>query len=153
MTHSGKVEVYCRKATKSDLPEVLRLYAQPELDDGKTLPLAEAERVFAKMLSYPDYSVYIACANEVVVGTFALLIMDNLAYMAAPSAVIEDVAVDPERHGEGIGQAMMHFALDVCREKGCYKAILSSNVKRTRAHAFYEQLGFEHDGYAFRVDL
>ncbi|MGE0321840.1 MAG: GNAT family N-acetyltransferase [Polyangiaceae bacterium] len=153
MVDSGKKEVHCRKATKRDLPEVLRLYAQPELDDGKTLPLAEAERVFARMLSYPDYSVYIACVGAEVVGTFALLIMDNLAYMAAPSAVIEDVAVDPERHGEGIGQAMMRFALDVCREKGCYKAILSSNVKRTRAHAFYEQLGFERDGYAFRVDL
>ncbi len=136
-----------------DLPEVLRLYAQPELDDGKTLPLVEAERVFQRMRSYPDYSVFVACDGEAIVGTFALLIMDNLAYMAAPSAVIEDVAVDPTRHGEGIGQVMMRFALDVCRQKGCYKAILSSNSKRTRAHAFYEQLGFERDGYAFRVDL
>lgn len=153
MAGSGEAEIHCRKATKDDLPEVLRLYAQPELDDGKTLPLLEAERVFLRMQSYPDYSVYVACVGDAVVGTFALLIMDNLAYMAAPSAVIEDVAVDPARHGEGIGQAMMRFALGICREKRCYKAILSSNVKRTRAHAFYEQLGFERDGYAFRVDL
>ena len=48
---------------------------------------------------------------------------------------------------------MMEFALERCRQKGCYKLVLSSNAKRTRAHAFYELLGFERHGYSFRVDL
>jgi GNAT superfamily N-acetyltransferase len=48
---------------------------------------------------------------------------------------------------------MMRFALACCREKRCYKLVLSSNAKRVRAHAFYESLGFERHGYSFRVDL
>jgi GNAT superfamily N-acetyltransferase len=48
---------------------------------------------------------------------------------------------------------MMRFALDRCREKRCYKLVLSSNAKRERAHAFYEKLGFVRHGYSFRVDL
>jgi len=32
----------CRAASKADLPEILRLYAQPDLDDGKVLPLSES---------------------------------------------------------------------------------------------------------------
>lgn len=142
-----------RPAAKPDLPEVLRLYAQPELDDGTALPLADAERVFARFAQYPDYTLYVAELERQVVGTFALLIMDNLGHLGARSGVIEEVAVEPARQGQGIGRAMMAHALDICRGKGCYKVALSSNLKRANAHAFYESLGFERHGYSFRVDL
>lgn len=46
---------------------------------------------------------------------------------------------------------MMHHALQVAAEKRCYKAVLSSNLKRERAQAFYEALGFDRHGYSFRV--
>ncbi|MDI3464014.1 MAG: Acetyltransferase, GNAT family [Nitrospira sp.] len=82
---------------------------------------------------------------------FALLIMENLGHLGTPSAVIDDVAVDPAWQGHGVGNMMIHHALEVAREKGCYKAALSSNLKRERAHAFYESLGFERHGYSFRV--
>jgi GNAT superfamily N-acetyltransferase len=48
---------------------------------------------------------------------------------------------------------MMQHALELCREKDCYKAVLSSNLKRERSHAFYESLGFERHGYSYRVLL
>ena len=35
---------------------------------------------------------------------------------------------------------------------GCYKAALSSNLKRKRAHAFYASFDFEPHGYSFRVN-
>ena len=53
----------------------------------------------------------------------------------------------------GIGMAMMRWAIDYCRNQGCYKLALSSNLKRGRTHAFYESLGFERHGYSFRMDL
>ena len=46
---------------------------------------------------------------------------------------------------------MVRHALRVCEGKGCYKVTLSSNLKRERAHAFYESLGFERHGYSFKV--
>lgn len=143
--------VHCREASKADLPDVLRLLAQPDLDDGRVLALAEAERVFDRMARYPDYRIYVAIRDDRIVGTFALLIMDNLAHQGAPSGVIEDVAVDPQWQGQGIGKAMMQYALRLCGEKGCYKLALSSNLKRARAHAFYESLDFERHGYSFRI--
>lgn len=142
--------VSCRVASKADLAEVLRLYAQPDLD-GKALSLPEAEHLFDRIAQYPDYRIYVAICDSRIVGTFALLIIDNLGHCGAPSAVIEDVAVDPAWQGRGIGKLMMRHALQVCGEKGCYKAALSSNLKRERAHAFYESLGFERHGYSFRV--
>lgn len=144
-------QVQCRAALKTDLPDVLRLYAQSAIDDGRVLSLDDAERLFDRMARYPDYSIYVAIRDDRIVGSFALLIMDNLAHQGAPSGVIEDVAVDPQWQGQGIGKAMMRHALRLCGENGCYKVALSSNLKRERAHAFYESLGFERHGYSFRV--
>jgi len=140
-----------RAASKADLPDVLRLYAQPDLDDGQMLSVADAERIFERMSQYPNYKLYVAVAAKRVVGTFALLIMDNLAHLGTPSAVIEDVAIDPALQGRGIGREMMRYALDLAGANGCYKATLSSNLKRGRAHSFYESLGFERHGYSFRI--
>ncbi|MBL1263908.1 GNAT family N-acetyltransferase [Candidatus Methylomicrobium oryzae] len=142
-----------REASKSDLPEVLQLYAQPDLDDGTVLTASEAECIFERMARYPDYKIYVAVQDSRIVGTFALLIMDNLGHQGAPSAIIEDVAVDPFFQGQGIGRKMMRHAVRLAAKKGCYKAVLSSNLKRTRAHAFYESLDFERHGFSFRIDI
>lgn len=143
--------VRIRPATPADLPAILALYAQPGLDEA-VLPLAEAQRIFARFARYPDYALHVAELDGAVVGSFALLIMDNLAHLGAPSAVVEDVAVDPAHQGRGIGRAMMAHAVSIARDKGCYKLALSSNLKRAKAHAFYDSLGFERHGYSFLVD-
>jgi len=141
-----------REASMSDLSGVLNLLAQPDLDDGNVIPLAEAQHIFERMARYPNYKIHVAVSGARVVGTFALLIMDNLGHHGTPSAIIEDVAVDPALHGQGIGKAMMQYAIRLAAENGCYKAALSSNLKRERAHAFYDSLGFERHGYSFRTD-
>lgn len=142
-----------RPALLTDLPAVLQLYAQPDIDDGDVLALADATRIWERMASYPNYKLYVAVQGTKVVGTFALLIMDNLGHLGAPSAVVEDVAVDPAHQGHGIGRAMMQHAIGLATECGCYKLTLSSNLKREKAHAFYDSLDFERHGYSFRMAL
>jgi GNAT superfamily N-acetyltransferase len=151
VTDAASVQV--RKATAADIPGVLALYAQPDLDDGKVLPVDQAVALFERFARYPDYTLYVAELDHEIVGTFALLVMDNLGHLGAPSGIVEDVVVAPARQGNGIGATMMRFARERCRQKGCYKLVLSSNAKRKRAHAFYESLGFKRHGYSFHVDL
>jgi len=141
-----------REASLSDLSGVMNLLAQPDMDDGKVLPLADAQRIFERMARYPSYKIHVAVSGARVVGTFALLIMDNLGHQGTPSAIIEDVAVDPALLRQGIGKAMMEYAIRLASENGCYKAVLSSNLRRERAHAFYDSLDFERHGYSFRID-
>ena len=142
-----------REASASDLPDLLRLYAQPDLDGGKTLAVSDAQRIFERIALYPNYKIYVAVSEAHVAGTFALLIMDNLGHQGTPSAIIEDVAVDPALQGRGIGKAMIQYAIRLASEHGCYKAVLSSNLKREKAHAFYDSLDFERHGYSFRIDI
>lgn len=149
----ASIFISCRVANKSDLTEIMRLYAQPDIDDGKVLPQDAAENIFERISKYPDYKIYAAVYEGKIVGTFALLIMDNLGHMGTPSAIIEDVAVDPAFQRKGIGKAMMLHALDIAKKQGFYKAMLSSNLRRDLAHNFYDSLGFDRHGYSFRVDF
>ena len=137
-----------RPARREDLAAILALYADLETN-GQVLDLPAAESIFARMQQYPNYTVYVAVVEGQIIGAFELLIMDNLAHVGAPSGIVEDVVVHPAWRGQGIGKQMMAFALEQCRQAGCYKLALSSNRKREAAHRFYEALGFQKHGYSF----
>ncbi|MEL6222344.1 MAG: GNAT family N-acetyltransferase [Cyanobacteria bacterium J06627_8] len=147
------IDVQIREATRRDLTSVLALYSQPALDNGVVLSMEHAEHIFEQMLTYPNYRLYISVYGSLIIGTFTLLIMDNLIHDGRPSGIVEAVAVDPEFQNQGIGKCMMQFAMDRCREFGCYKLMLSANLSRDRAHEFYQSLGFQQHGYSFITDL
>ena len=145
--------VSIRQANEDDLPSVLALYAQPDIDDGDMLDIASARTILRRFAEYPDYRLFVAEQDGIIVGSYALLVMHNLGHLGARSAVVEDVVVGPAQQGKGLGKEMMRHALAEARERGCYKLALSSNMKRDRAHAFYEALGFRRHGYSFLVEL
>jgi len=141
-----------RKATLNDVKDILHIYAEA-LDNGKVITVEKAQKIFLKQQQYPNYQVFIALYEQQTVGTFALLIMENMAHNGTPSAVVEDVGVLPTMQSKGIGKLMLKFALKYAKEKGCYKMSLSSNHRREKAHQFYESLGFKKHGFSFLMDL
>lgn len=155
------MNITLRIATADDISAVLQLYAQPGLDDGKILSVPEAQQIWQRFASYPNYKLFVACetgnstdpaTSGEVVGSYALLVMHNLAHQGTPSAIAEDVVVAPHRQGAGIGRLMMAHAVEQARQAGCYKLALSSNKKRHAAHAFYESLGFSQHGLSFVIE-
>ncbi|MFC2250112.1 N-acetyltransferase family protein [Labrys portucalensis] len=138
---------------KADLPAVLALYGQPDFNGDNVLTLAEAEDKLEHLGLYPDYGLYVAEQRGTVVGSFCLMAVDNLARRGTPFAVIENVVIASDRQGEGIGRLMLQAAFRLAQEKGCYKAILASSLHNSRAHAFYDSLGFERHGVSFRLSL
>ncbi|MDH4447656.1 MAG: GNAT family N-acetyltransferase [Acidovorax sp.] len=147
--------LHIREATLADLESVLALYAAIEDSVADVLTLEQAQAVWAQFARYPSYRLWVACdaANgDAVVGTYALLVMHNLAHRGAPSAIVEDMVVAPDQQGRGVGRQMMAHAMQQARDAGCYKLALSSNARRTGAHAFYESLGFAQHGLSFVVD-
>jgi ribosomal protein S18 acetylase RimI-like enzyme len=143
--------IMIREASEEEIPAVLDLYSAAGIGDGGNFNPAEGRLHFAVLRKYPSLRVFVASINETIVGTYELLIMDNMAKRGRRSGVVEDVAVHPEHQGQGIGQAMMKHALEQCRLAKCYKITLSSNLNREAAHRFYESLGFEKHGYSFRI--
>src|SRR5436305_12023628 len=66
-----------RKAAAADIPAVLALYAQPDLDDGKVLAVDQAVGLLERFGRYPDYTLYLAEQDHEIVVSFALLGMEH----------------------------------------------------------------------------
>ncbi len=145
--------VSIRRAVAADLPALLALMAQPDMDGDRVLSLPEAQAIFARVSNHPHQEIYVALVEAEVVGTFSLVIVNHLSHHGARSLIIEDVVVKASRQGEGIGRQMMEFAVARGKQLKCYKIMLSSGIKRERAHAFYEHLGFQKHGFSFLLPL
>jgi N-acetylglutamate synthase-like GNAT family acetyltransferase len=141
-----------RKAEESDIPSILELLTELDLDGDEALSLSEATDLFRRIQTYPDYAIYLAESDGKPVGTYALLFMDKLEHGGIPSGIVDSVAVSCEHQGKGIGKAMMLHAQAQCTLKGAYKLMLSSNMTRKNAHKFYESLGFEKHGYSYKIN-
>jgi GNAT superfamily N-acetyltransferase len=59
------------------------------------------------------------------------------------------VRVAESARGSGVGAALVTYALDRARDRGCGIAELTSDKARPDAHRFYERLGFvaSHEGF------
>ncbi len=141
-----------RTATEADLPALLALYGQPSFNNGRTISLDEARAILARFALYPDYAVYLAEEDGAIVGTFALMVIDNIAHWGTPTALVENVVVAEGQQGGGIGRWMMREAFALAASKGAYKVALSSNLRSEKAHRFYESLGFEKYGFSFKLE-
>jgi GNAT superfamily N-acetyltransferase len=142
-----------RDAEENDIAGVLRVLAESGIDRGTSFTVEEACRHYARIRQWPNYRLLVAIVDGEIAGTYTLLIMEKLGKRGTPAGVVEDVAVLPSRQGQGIGRAMMEHAREECRRAGCYKLALSSNLKRTDAHKFYDSLGFERHGFSFVTEF
>lgn len=58
-------------------------------------------------------------------------------------ARVEDVVVEESMRGNGIGEALVRYALNMAREVGADGVALTSNPKREAANRLYQRLGFK----------
>ncbi|MCC5651496.1 GNAT family N-acetyltransferase [Nostoc sp. XA013] len=141
-----------RIATREDWPLLNQLYA--DMDGELPLPSDDLERILTEITQVPNYYIYIAFLNQQLVGTFSLLYAPTMMHRGYHKfAVLDAVTVISQMRGEGIGSQMVKAALQLSAEAGCYKVTLSSNLKRDRAHQFYQSLGFEQHGWSFKCVL
>lgn len=144
-----------RRATESDLPRLVEMYQQLSLDDprediGPPLPPVYAE-TFRTIDADPKQYLLVAELDGRVVGSLVLIIVPNLSHKGTPWAEIENMVVDETVRGQRIGETLVQHAVDIARDAGCYKLTLTSNMRRTEAHRFYERMGFLTTHRAFRM--
>lgn len=70
-----------------------------------------------------------------------------------PYAYLENVYVEPEYRGQGLGNKLVELAVAEAKEQGCYKIIGTSKMEKIGVHEFYEKHGFKKMGFEFRMDL
>jgi GNAT superfamily N-acetyltransferase len=77
-----------------------------------------------------------------------LTFIPGLARRGALRAQIEAVRVADGLRGTGLGSAMLRWAIDEARRRGCALVQLTTDKSRGDAHRFYRRLGFvaSHEG-------
>lgn len=141
-----------RTANLEDVPLLIELYAG--MDGEPPLPNALAEDIFAAIVKIPNYNIYIVFENNQPVGTFSLLHVPTMMHEGYHKyAVLDALTVTPKLRSHGIGKQIMKTAMKLSADAGCYKLMLSSNLKRERAHQFYQSLGLEQHGWSFKCML
>lgn len=150
----GGIEI--RIATEDDLPHLVRLMAEmddQDFDAHDTNAMQSMRETMDMMARYPDFKTWLVLEAGHPVASFSLMIFCSPSHGGARQALLDAVVVQRDRRGAGLGAAMLEHALRVAASFGCYKLMLSSNLKRVDAHRFYEHLGFRQHGISFSIDL
>jgi ribosomal protein S18 acetylase RimI-like enzyme len=138
-----------RRATEADVPAIVGLLAADQLgatrEGGDLAPYLDA---FAALDADPAQLLVVATAQGLVAGTLQLTFIPGLARRGALRAQIEAVRVDAAHRSGGLGTAMVGWAVEEARERGCALVQLTTDKRRARARRFYERLGFtaSHEG-------
>lgn len=61
-------------------------------------------------------------------------------------ALLGTLAVDPRRHGQGVGRAMLMDAIEQLKAEGVRRIELYAESDNAQALRFYTKLGFVHEG-------
>lgn len=147
-------DLLLRRATSDDVPCIVQLLAADQLGatrdgaaDGDDL--APYLQAFAAIDADPAHLLVVATAGADVVGTLQLSFLPGLARRGALRAQVEAVRVHADHRGRGLGTALLGWAVDEARRRGCALVQLTTDKSRADAHRFYERLGFaaSHEGF------
>lgn len=150
---------HLRDAREDELPLVLALLADDALGRAREAadpgPVAEGYRAaFFAIRDDPNQRFVVAELDGELVGCFQLSFIPGLSRGGMWRAQIEAVRVASHKRGAGIGSAMMRWAIEAARARGCGLVQLTSDLQRRDAHRFYARLGFvaSHVGMKCRLD-
>lgn len=117
----------CRRAVAGDVPRIVELAGDLREElvpmkggalwarrEARAEPLAAA---YEALIDRPDACVVVGTIDETVIG-FATVVVEELRD-GTSLGVIEDLFVEPEARGVGVGEAIVGALIAFCDERGC----------------------------------
>jgi GNAT superfamily N-acetyltransferase len=95
---------------------------------------------------------FIAKKDGTPIGRAFLYLLYNDLHKE-PFGFLEDIFVDAEHRGKGVGRALVEAAVEEAKKEKCYKLICTSRHARKELHDWYKKLGFADHGLEFRIDF
>ena len=93
-----------------------------------------------RIVGHQAISLFVARGERGIVGMLTLV---TYPLPSGLRARIEDVVVDQDARGHGVGTALTMAALDLARQQGARSVDLTSRASRVEANRLYQQLGFQ----------
>ncbi len=135
-----------RRARSEDVSAIVALLADDQL--GKDRESDDLDRYLAAFTVIDaDPHQFLAVVDDeagAVVGTLQLTLLPGLSRGATTRLQIEGVRVAASERGTGLGSALFEWAHRYGTARGATLAQLTTDLRRERAHGFYDALGYEH---------
>lgn len=135
-----------RPCQPHDFDAVLSLLRQ--LWPDKQLDAGALREVFDRALQ-SDAQVYLCATDgDQVLGFVSLTVKNNL-WQAANLGHIDELVVDEQHRGRGLGKKLLDAIIVQARQKNCARVELDSAFHRREAHSFYEKHHFANRAILF----
>ena len=86
--------------------------------------------------------IFVVRVENKVVAMVNILYTFSTA-LGSAVAILEDMIVNSEYRGKGIGRKLMNYILEYLKNNGFKRVTLITDADNTNAHKFYEQNGFQ----------
>jgi len=141
------VDVQIAKRVDNDLVEAFQRLI-PQLSKSNPAPTKEQ---LESIVASDSSQILLAKADGVIIGSLTLVIFH---IPTGVRAWIEDVVVDADARGKGVGEALNKFALAEAKRQGATTVDLTSRPSREAANRLYQRLGFvQRDTNVYRFEL
>jgi ribosomal-protein-alanine N-acetyltransferase len=119
-----------RKLEKNDINQVIEIWTN-------SFSRNFDKPINPNYLSDPNSITIVISEENIIIGVATLHIIKKLTRILG---LIEDVAVNENYRGVGIGKKLVKELIKIGNEKNCDKIVLSSSEKNSK---FYEKIGFQ----------
>jgi GNAT superfamily N-acetyltransferase len=132
------------KATREHLPRVVELMKglaefEKLLDEFRVTEALLERYLFVRE---PIAELLVGCLGEEIRG-YALFFHNFSSFQGRPGMYLEDVYVEPNARGKGLGKALLVEVIRIARARGCRRSEWIVLDWNQRAKHFYESLGAE----------
>ncbi|HVE32930.1 MAG TPA: GNAT family N-acetyltransferase [Gemmatimonadaceae bacterium] len=141
-------EISIRDAEERDAPAIASLCGQL----GYPTPAEAVASRMDRLREGGQARVVVAVDGDSTVG-LATIHLRHMINHEAPIGQLTLLVVDERVRGQGVGRLLVAESEAWARARGCKRFVVTTALRRTEAHAFYEKLGFVHTGRRYGKDF
>ena len=138
------------KQLKEVTPEVILSFKEliPQLSEKNPIPAFDD---IEEIIHSGNSLIFVAEENGKIIGTLTLI---RYRIPSGMKTWIEDVVVDKNMRGKGIGKRLTQSAIDWAKKNNIEKIDLTSSPFRIEANELYQKIGFrKRDTNVYRLDV
>ena len=130
----------CVNVIKESFATVANEFGITETNAPGFTAFAMSEDGLKKQLFEEHRPMYAKYENEMIVGYYSLLLLDN------KECELNNLCVIPTYRHKGVGEELLMNAFEVARELGCIKMNIGIVEENIALREWYEAFGFVHVG-------
>lgn len=150
ITNGGiNVEIKIEYLKYEDLSEYKKM-----LDDvlGKSNSLEHFQAHYKE--NHPNCKVIVAKKDSEIIGTITFALIDTFTSSMDPKVEFSNFATSLSARGTNAATLLMNFVTNYAKEHGYKSIVVNCLADASRAHRFYEKMGFERlDSVRFRLEV